>query len=184
MQGPPPEKRKWAGDREGGRPPWQTHDWLLLPWDYRRKDAPGRLSERRLLVHGPQGFLTPRPAVQPRTTLTSSVSRAVPFHPPPRKNAHVHAGRRRHAAPRAQPGDQELGSVGPRDGPGGARLFSLVLRPASITREQLACSFGCLRASGPPTGVLKLYRGALANLRGGASACRSATSGAGPRLPG
>lgn len=54
------------------------------------------------------------PLDQPRTTLTSSVSRAVPFHPPPRKNAHVHAGRRRHAAPRAQPGYQGLGSVGPR----------------------------------------------------------------------
>lgn len=124
------------------------------------------------------------PLDQPRTTLTSSVSRAVPFHPPPRKNAHVHAGRRRHAAPRAQPGYQGLGSVGPRDGPGVARLFPLLLRPASITREQLACCFGCSSASGPPTAVLKLYRGALANFRGGASACRSATPGAGPRLPG
>ena len=172
----------WATERARW-PPWQTHTWLLLPWNYGRKEAPGRLSERRLLVHGPQGFLTPGPAVQPRTTLARSVSRVVPFHPSPRKNAHVQAGRRRPAAPRAQPGDHGLGSVWPRGGPGGARLFPLLLRPASVTREQLACCSGCSRASGLPTAILELYQGALANFRGGASGCRGNGTRLSPGLP-
>lgn len=69
--------------------------------------------------------------------------------------------------------------MGPRGGPGGARLFPLLLRPASLTREQLACCSECLRASGPPTAILELHQGALANFRGGASGCR----GNGARLP-
>ena len=185
MQGPGPAQQGgsgWATERVG-RPPWQTRTWLLLPWNYGSKEAPGRLSERRLLVHGPQGFLTPGPAVQARTTLARSVSRAIPFHPSPRKNAHVQAGRRRPAAPRAQPGDHGLGSMGPRGGPGGARLFPLLLRPASVTREQLACCSGCSRVSGPPTAILELYRGALANFRGGASGCRGSGARLSPGLP-
>lgn len=156
-----------------GRMPWQTHTWLLPPWNYGRKHAPGRLSERRLLVHRPQGFLIPGPAVHPRTTLASSVSRAVPFHPSPRKNAHVQAGRQRPAAPRARPGDQGLGSVGPRGGPGGARLFPLLLRPASFN----------WRATGVLLRVFTRFVPAHRHLRA-ASRCAGKLPGRGLRLPG